>query len=59
MPETHAIAPKHGDVLIMAGTMKGLFLLRAGKARGKWEVGGPYLPGSAVYAVAYDGREGR
>ena len=25
----------------------------------KWEVGGPYFPGRAIYAMNYDGRDGR
>jgi hypothetical protein len=59
MPETRHVAPKNGDVLLLVGTMKGAFILRANKSRRKWEVGGPYFPGSAVYAMAYDGRDGR
>ena len=39
--------------------MKGAFLLRSNEGREKWEVGGPYFPGSAVYAIAYDGRAGQ
>ena len=39
--------------------MKGAFLVRAGRDRARWEVGGPYFPGSAVYSIAYDGRGGR
>jgi BNR/Asp-box repeat. len=39
--------------------MKGAFILRANKKRESWDVGGPYFPGSAVYAMAYDGRAGR
>lgn len=39
--------------------MKGAFVLRAGRDRQEWGVGGPYFPGSAVYAMAYDGRAGR
>ncbi len=39
--------------------MKGAFILRSNKKRSKWDVGGPYFPGSAVYAMAYDGRGGR
>ena len=39
--------------------MKGAFIFRASAARKKWERGGPYFPGSAVYAMAYDGRAGR
>ena len=59
MPETRHVTPKNGDVLLLVGTMKGAFILRANKSRKKWEVGGPYFPGSAVYAMAYDGRDGR
>ena len=59
MPETRHISPRKGDVLLLAGTMKGLFVLRANKKRAKWDVGGPYFAGSAVYAAAYDRRNGR
>ncbi|HVT45816.1 MAG TPA: exo-alpha-sialidase [Thermoanaerobaculia bacterium] len=59
MPSTRHITPRNGDVLLMVGTMKGAFLLRAGKGRASWDVAGPYFPGNAVYAMAYDGRAGR
>jgi len=59
MPQTEHITPRDGDVLLLVGTMKGAFLLHAGKSRAKWEMGGPYFPGSAVYALAYDKRAGR
>ena len=59
MPETKHIDPKPGDVLVLVGTMKGAFIFRADRNRGSWEMGGPYFPGSAVYAIAYDGRGGR
>ena len=59
MPETRHVTPQNGDVLLLVGTMKGAFLLRSDKTRGTWEMGGPYFPGSAVYAMAYDGRQGR
>jgi photosystem II stability/assembly factor-like uncharacterized protein len=39
--------------------MKGAFIARADRARQKWDVGGPYFPGHAVYAMAYDARAGR
>jgi photosystem II stability/assembly factor-like uncharacterized protein len=56
--------PRHvevndGDVLVLVGTMKGAFLMRSSGARARWEAGGPYFPGQAVYAMAYDGRAGR
>lgn len=59
MPVTRDVSPRNGDVLLLVGTMKGAFILRANKKRESWDVGGPYFPGSAVYAMAYDGRAGR
>jgi len=59
MPDTHNITPENGDVLLLVGTMKGAFLFRSPKGRRSWEMGGPYFPGSAVYAMGYDARAGR
>jgi len=59
MPETKHVTPRNDDILLLVGTMKGAFVLRANDSRKKWDVGGPYFPGSAVYAMAYDGRAGR
>ena len=59
MPVTRNVKPRNGDVLLLVGTMKGAFILRANKKRKSWDIGGPYFPGSAVYAMAYDGRAGR
>ncbi|MEO8381297.1 MAG: exo-alpha-sialidase [Acidobacteriota bacterium] len=59
MPEMQHITPRDGDVLLLVGTMKGAFVFRSDAARETWERGGPYFPGSAVYAMAYDGRQGR
>ena len=59
MPATTHVSPRPGDVILLVGTMKGAFILRAERARRHWEVGGPYFPGSAVYAMAYDRRAGR
>ncbi|HTM86640.1 MAG TPA: protein kinase [Terriglobales bacterium] len=50
---------KNGDVLLMVGTIKGLFLLRSNRDRRRWEVAGPYFHGQSIYALAYDGRQGR
>jgi photosystem II stability/assembly factor-like uncharacterized protein len=59
MPVTRHIDPKAGDVLLLVGTMKGAFLARADATRAHWDIGGPYCPGEAVYAMAYDARHGR
>ena len=59
MVEIRSIAPRAGDVMLMVGTSKGAFLFSSGPTRSRWERGGPYFPGHAVYAMAYDGRAGR
>ncbi len=59
MPTANQINVNSGDTLLLVGTMKGAFLFRSGAAREKWDVAGPYFPGRAVYALAYDGRKGR
>lgn len=50
---------RKGDFLLLVGTTKGAFILRSTHRRERWEVGGPYFHGHNVYAMAYDGREGR
>lgn len=59
MPETNHVTPNAGDPLLLVGTMKGAFVLRSDEQRKNWEVGGPYFPGRAIYAMAYDNRNDR
>jgi photosystem II stability/assembly factor-like uncharacterized protein len=59
MPVVRHVTARDRDVLVLVGTMKGAFIFRSDAGRQRWEVGGPYFPGSAVYAMAYDGRAGR
>jgi len=59
MPTANQINVSSGDTLLLVGTMKGAFICRADGAREKWAIAGPYFPGRAVYALAYDGRKGR
>jgi photosystem II stability/assembly factor-like uncharacterized protein len=59
MPNVQHVDPQTGDVLVLVGTMKGAFILRANAQRTQWDMGGPYFAGSAVYAIAFDGRAGR
>lgn len=59
MEALHKISPKSGDVVLLVGTMKGAFLLHSDRGRQKWQVAGPYFRGETVYAMAYDGRNGR
>ena len=50
---------RRGDSLLLVGTTKGAFFLRSNADRTRWEVGGPYFHGHAVYAMAYDSRGGQ
>ena len=59
MPNTNQINVNPGDNLLLVGTMKGAFLFRSDAAREKWDEAGPYFPGRSIYALAYDGRNGR
>ena len=59
MVETRQISARTGDVVLLVGTMKGAFLFRSDGRRSRWQRGGPYFAGNAVYALAYDGRAGR
>lgn len=59
MVATRHVPVQDGDVLVLVGTMKGAFLFRSNGARRRWDVAGPYFPGRAVHALAYDGRAGR
>jgi photosystem II stability/assembly factor-like uncharacterized protein len=59
MPAPHHIDARPGDQLVLVGTMKGAFILRADRHRTEWTVAGPYCPGRAIYALHYDNRRGR
>ena len=59
IPPPPPLRVQNGDVLLLVGTMKGLFLLHSGRSRQRWNVTGPFFPGASVYGAAYDGRNGR
>jgi photosystem II stability/assembly factor-like uncharacterized protein len=59
MPTPSQIDVNSGDNLLLVGTSKGAFLFRSNAQRSAWEEAGPYFPGRSVYALAYDGRNGR
>jgi photosystem II stability/assembly factor-like uncharacterized protein len=59
MPEPTQINAQAGDTLLLVGTVKGAFIFRSDGAREKWDVAGPYFPGRSVYAMNFDGRNGR
>lgn len=55
---TH-VRPNRGDSMLLVGTIKGAFILRSNAQRSRWEIGGPYFHGHAVYSLAYDNRDNR
>jgi hypothetical protein len=59
MVTARGISVKGGDIVLLVGTLKGAFFLRAPATRTAWEGAGPYLAGRAVYALACDDRVGR
>jgi photosystem II stability/assembly factor-like uncharacterized protein len=59
MPAAEHVTVHPGDAVLLVGTMKGAFIMRAPAGRHAWEIGGPYFAGNAVYAMAYDRRGGR
>lgn len=59
MAEDAAPTVKAGDVIVLAGTMKGAFVLTSDGARREWRTYGPYFRGETVYSLAFDQRGGR
>jgi photosystem II stability/assembly factor-like uncharacterized protein len=62
MPATkHRSTPRGASTrpIILVGTLKGAFILEGNSARSSWTVRGPFFPGQAVYAMAFDARAGR
>ena len=59
MPTIRQIKVRRGDVIVLVGTSKGAFLLRSDADRARFELGGPYLAGHSVHAMAFDARAGR
>ncbi len=59
MQTSGQISPRTGNVVLMIGTMKGVFLLSSNSTRSRWKVSGPHFTGQVVYALAYDGRAGK
>jgi serine/threonine protein kinase len=58
----HSVRHAHvrkGDFLLLVGTTKGAFILRSNAQRTRWDVGGPYFHGNAIYSLAYDDRDGQ
>jgi hypothetical protein len=58
MPLSRPLDVRQGQVLLMVGTMKGVFLFAANPRRDRWAMGGPHLPGHPIYSLALDSSQG-
>jgi BNR/Asp-box repeat len=47
------INPQTGDVIVMVGTVKGAFIFHSDRARGEFDIAGPWFKGQAVFSAAY------
>jgi hypothetical protein len=47
------LSPQAGDVLVMAGTAKGVFLFLADRKRGDFKMSGPHFLGQSVSSAAF------
>lgn len=59
MASAQGLRVDNGDVIVLVGTMKGIWLFRSDGSREKFESSGPHFPGREVYSLAYDKRGGR
>ena len=58
MPTVRDLRVRQGQVLLMVGTSKGVFLFASSPKRDKWERGGPHFAGSPTYALGHDNGAG-
>ncbi len=55
---THHSQPHRGDILVLVGTRKGVFVFSSDEKRTNWEMSGPHWAGSDVFHAIYDARDG-
>ena len=55
---SQGIQVPRGNVLLMVGTRKGAFILHSSPDRRDWRLSGPHCPGSDIFHLIYDDREG-
>ncbi len=55
---TEGADARPGDLVVLVGTRKGAFILTANQSRRNWRLAGPYNPGTDIYHLVYDSRNG-
>ena len=53
MERAESIAPQSGDLILIVGTVKGVFIFRADRNRRQFRIAGPYFKGQAIFSAAY------
>ena len=53
-----SVKARSGDPLVLVGTRKGAFILTGDASRQKWQISGPFSPGSDIFHLVYDARNG-
>src|SRR5271156_2414036 len=53
MKRVESITQQSGDLLLIVGTVKGVFILSSDRDRRQFDVAGPYFKGQAVFSTAY------
>ena len=51
--------PRKGDIVLLAGTRKGAFVLSAGPGRKDWAITGPHHRGSDIFHLTFEGNGSR
>ena len=53
MEHAETITPQAGDLLVIVGTVKGVFIFSTNRERTRFKVAGPWLKGQSIYSIAY------
>ena len=55
---TEGADARPGDLVVLVGTRKGAFILTGNQSRRNWRLTGPYNPGTDIFHLVYDSRNG-
>ncbi len=53
MKSVESITPSSGELILIVGTVKGVFIFRSDRERRRFDIAGPYFKGQAVFSTAY------
>src|SRR5271170_2227158 len=53
MQDASSITPQSGDLILIVGTVKGVFIFSCDRNRREFKIAGPYFKGQAVFSTAF------